>query len=71
MLKSNAKATRPLKLNSFSKNRGLHNANPITASELRFLAEVAKLGRIKSESDLIHLLKFLRAALDSHVSKPS
>jgi hypothetical protein len=70
MLKSNAKATRPLKLNSFSKTGGLQSANPITVSERRFLAEVAKLGSIKSEGDLIHLLKFLRAALDSHVAKP-
>jgi hypothetical protein len=69
MLKSNAKVTRALKLNSFSKNR--YNANPATASERRFLAEVAKLGSIKSEGDLIHLLGFLRDALGSHVAKPS
>ena len=69
MLKSNAKVTRALKLNSFIKNR--YNANPATASERRFLAEVAKLGSIKSEGDLIHLLGFLRDALGSHVAKPS
>jgi hypothetical protein len=69
MLKSNAKVTRALKLNSFSKNR--YNANSATASERRFLAEVAKLGSIKSEGDLIHLLGFLRDALGSHVTKPS
>jgi hypothetical protein len=71
MLKSNAKVTRPPKLNSFSRNRNLHDDNPATASERRFLAEVAKLGSIKSEGDLIHLLGFLRDALGSHVTKPS
>jgi len=71
MLKSNAKTTHPLKLDSFSRNRNLHNGNPATASERRFLAEVAKLGSIQCEGDLIHLLGFLRDALGSHVTKPS
>lgn len=69
MLKSNAKASQPQNLNSFSKSR--YNANQISASEMRFLAEVAKMGRVKSEGDLIHLLRFLRDALHSRASKPS
>ena len=71
MVKSNAKATRPLKLNSFGRNRGLRNADQPTQSERRFLAEVARLGSIKAEGDLIHLLGFLRDAIGSHVAKPS
>jgi hypothetical protein len=69
MLKSIAKVSQPLNLSFFSKNQ--RNANRVTASEMRFLAEVAKLGSIKSEGDLIHLLGILRDALGSRASKPS